>query len=772
MLRLSAACAQSPVNSDPAYSALRNLTLGPEAVTLTNYDLKRDAGTFRFRSGTVCFVAPVDGKVTGAVFVGDGMFLLDPPNEAERKSLSYLSKQDEFNEHFERMLLRFTDRTYGELKKAGTATDSSCDASILKDSQNVTRHRIKHNLEIEILAELLSPNPRPLFIAFIHGKEYNGKEIYEVDPNLDRDQVDFRTYDESRAGDWAAFDFTQPPHDFGRNIWMQHHVLDTTFDKNGMLSGKATTTFISLRNGLRVVRLSLFPTLRVQCVTADGQNIPFIQENKNDDADFAIILPKPLDAGQKFTFTTTYAGKDAVTDEGGGNYFPVARQNWYPNSVGGVFGEYALYDMTFRVPKGMQVAATGALVSETNEGSQNISIWKSETPQTVAGFSFGRFKIEEGKLTHPPVVIQSFANEDPPYWVESIQRMGGTLGTMSTTTLNKKALAEGELAVQLYTNLFGPSLFTQIHITQQTACNFGQSWPGLVWIPICYYFDTTVRHQLGLDWGDRGYWKVVTPHEVAHQWWGHTVGFDSGRDQWMSEGFADMSAAMYISMVEKDPKKFINFWNDERELLLEKDAQGFRAIDVGPLTMGYRANNFRTGFGVTRRLIYPKGAYVLHMLRMMMIDNRTGDAQFKAMMQDFVNTYRGKAATTQDFKNIVEKHMTPQMDLDGNHKMDWFFGEYVYGTQLPSYKFDYTFDSDPSGDIILNFKITQSNVDPKFKMLVPIYLELDKDKMFNLGRARLVGNTTVNQTVPLKGLKTQPHRAVLNYYDDVLASPN
>lgn len=184
LLPLSAAYAQSPANSDPTYSALRNLTLGLEAVTLANYDLKRDAGTFRFRSGTVCFVAPVDGKVTGAVFVGDGIFLLDPPNEAERKSLSYLSKQDEFNEHFERLLLRFTDRTYGELNKAGTATNASCDASILKDSQNVTRHRIKHNLEIEILAELLSPSPRPLFIAFIRGKEYNGKEIYEIDPNL------------------------------------------------------------------------------------------------------------------------------------------------------------------------------------------------------------------------------------------------------------------------------------------------------------------------------------------------------------------------------------------------------------------------------------------------------------------------------------------------------------------------------------------------------------------------------------------------------------
>src|SRR5215469_3107233 len=54
-----------------------------------------------------------------------------------------------------------------------------------------------------------------------------------------------------------------------------------------------------------------------------------------------------------------------------------------------------------------------------------------------------------------------------------------------------------------YTDYFGPSLFTHMELTQQTACNFGQSWPGLVWIPTCYYFDTTVRHALGIDWGDR-----------------------------------------------------------------------------------------------------------------------------------------------------------------------------------------------------------------------------------------------------------------------------
>src|SRR5882724_9294529 len=201
--------AQSVANSDPNYVALRNLTLGGEAISVANFDLKRDAGTFRLNSGTVCFVPPVNGKVTGAVIVGDGSFLLAPPTETERKSLKYLTKEDDFSEKFERLVLRFTDSTYDEIKKAGKPMSGGCDAGLLKDSQNVTRHKIKHNLEAELLAEILSPEPRGLFWAFIHGKHYDDKEIYSLDPNQNSDQVDFWTYDENKWGDWASFHFTE-----------------------------------------------------------------------------------------------------------------------------------------------------------------------------------------------------------------------------------------------------------------------------------------------------------------------------------------------------------------------------------------------------------------------------------------------------------------------------------------------------------------------------------------------------------------------------------
>ena len=67
-------------------------------------------------------------------------------------------------------------------------------------------------------------------------------------------------------------------------------------------------------------------------------------------------------------------------------------------------------------------------------------------------------------------------------------------------------------------------------------------------------------------------------------------------------------------------------------------------------------------------------------------------------------------------------------------------------------------------------KIAQSDVSPKFAMPVPVYLELSNGRIARLGTERLVGNTTVEEHVPLKGLKEKPKRALLAYYDDVLGN--
>jgi aminopeptidase N len=216
----------------------------------------------------------------------------------------------------------------------------------------------------------------------------------------------------------------------------------------------------------------------------------------------------------------------------------------------------------------------------------------------------------------------------------------------------------------------------------------------------------------------------------------------------------------------------MEFWNYERKTIIDRNNYGFRPIDVGPLTMGYRLDNAKVGGNIAQALIYPKGAYILHMIRMMMYNNQTGDQNFKDTMHDFTTTFSGKVATTEDFKATVEKHMTVDMQRIGDGKMDWFFDEYVYGTALPAYKLESSFDKNADGDVLFGFKVTQSGVNDKFRMLVPIYLELANGSIAFLGRVRLIGNNSTEAKVPLKGIKETPHRAMLSYYDDILASPN
>ena len=73
--------------------------------------------------------------------------------------------------------------------------------------------------------------------------------------------------------------------------------------------------------------------------------------------------------------------------------------------------------------------------------------------------------------------------------------------------------------------------------------------------------------------------------------------------------------------------------------------------------------------------------------------------------------------------------------------------------------------------VLMNLNVAESGVDDKFRMVVPVYLELDDGRIVFLGRMRIVGNKSEAAKVPLKGLKAKPRRAMINYYDDVLASP-
>jgi aminopeptidase N len=330
-------------------------------------------------------------------------------------------------------------------------------------------------------------------------------------------------------------------------------------------------------------------------------------------------------------------------------------------------------------------------------------------------------------------------------------------------------IADTQNALRVYDNFFGKLPYSHLAMTQQPAGNFGQAWPTLVYMPYTAFLDSTTRKELmGARGASDTFWQYVGAHEISHQWWGHVVGWTSFREQWMSEGFAEFSASLYVQQMKNLPA-FIEFWENQRKLIIEASplTKGRKPYTVGPVTLGYRLNSSKTG-NAARALIYPKGAYILHMIRMMMYDKRAadGDERFKKMMHEFITTYYNQEASTEDFKKIVTKHMTKEMDLAENGRMDWFFDQWVYGTEVPAYAFDYSVGS-ASGKTALSGRITQSGVSDNFRMLVPVWVDFGKGWV-RLGSATLVGNSSVDLTnIPLP---QSPKRVALCALNDVLVT--
>jgi hypothetical protein len=425
--------------------------------------------------------------------------------------------------------------------------------------------------------------------------------------------------------------------------------------------------------------------------------------------------------------------------------------------------------MTLRVPKDLTMVATGQLINESKGGDYSVTLRKSEVPLTVAGFNYGRFKKSAVQDQGLKYTIETYANTQIPDFLKQIQRIANespdfAMGNLSTVRLMDKARAEAQLSLQIYSNMFGQLPYGRIAMTQQPYPVFGQAWPMLIYMPLTAFLDSTQRHQLGLTRA-ADFFKYVAAHEVAHQWWGHIIGWKSYRDQWMSEGFAEFAASIFAQAVYKNDK-FVEFWKDAREAITAKNPQGKRPSDVGSVYMGYRLDTAKTDY-VTRSMIYPKGAFILHMLRMMMWDPKAGDKRFSAMMKDLVKTYYNQNISTHDFQRIVEKHMTEEMDLDGNGKMDWFFNQWVYGTAIPNYKLEYKLEPAEGGKTLLVGKVTQSGVDGSFKMRVPVYLDLGGGQIRRLGVVTLYGNSSQDFRVQLP---IKPKRVLLCAYEDVLCT--
>ncbi len=412
-----------------------------------------------------------------------------------------------------------------------------------------------------------------------------------------------------------------------------------------------------------------------------GESIHFVQ-GKHDrrlqedlyEPRLVVLLPRPVAAGERFILEIAYQGELLERLRDGTGYVLKDTVYWIPRHPD---SRRRSFHLTFRIPERYRVASGGLMADERVEDDTRIMRWvTAQRVRNTMSFHVGRFYINEA----PPEPVAAEGIDLPPIAVYADRHhLGFAPGN------REKTLEDLIGSIRMYTDYFGPYPFESLLVTE-TRQYGGQAFPGLVLLTFQAFGQLHTGEQ-----------ELFRSHEVAHQWWGAGVDWEGYRDQWISEGFAHYAAALYALVGLEDEDQFLEMMDAwrldvlgipsigqglglKRYGFLPEVIQRSDAHESGPVVAGFRLRTTDTPFDY-RLIAYEKGAFILHMLRMLLMDLETGsDARFREMMRGFATDHMGGVASTRSFEAAVTEAF--------GEPMDWFFDQWVYGVDVPDYRPD------------------------------------------------------------------------------------
>jgi hypothetical protein len=756
--------------------------------------LRRDAVRIYLTEGKLAFLQPVAGKVTGAVFTGQGRVIAVPRDPIERRSLARFVKTPVLDIPFRRAYLRFTDHTAQDLEQQITAAETAAvsDPAFVEEWQPVlTALNPWHSLRV--LTDWLSATPLPYVYAGLQTEEYGPLDVmvdYRRDEPVGIGQprfVEGRTHYDL----WTSF--AVPAQEEWRLPFDPvSYAVETTIHPDLNLEGHTTAEIKAVRGGERMLQLELSRQLAVESVTdAQGRALAFFQNeevNRNEIAargndSLLVALAEAPAAGDILKLKFRYKGR-VISDAGNGAYFVGARGTWYPN-VGG-FDRFANYDLSFRWPRNLVLVANGKKISESEEGAWKTGRWVSEAPVSTSGFNLGNY--ESRSVRADRFAVEVYANRRlETAMVEQLRRSAAVSSRVvmaggrrpivvpvlvepiapSPTAQLEELAKEVEEAIRFNESLSVPFPFSRLAVAQIPG-SFGQGWPGLLYLSTLSFLSPAAQACMGASRRmQEQFLDLVPPHEVAHQWWGNLVGWSSYRDQWINEGLANYVALMFAESHRPGQvmKEWLAVYRDR--LQAKEPGSDDPLAEAGPLVLGRRLMSSKSASAAYSAILYGKGTWVLHMLRVMLRDEKAAepDIRFRQLLRALATNYQHRGLSTADLQREVEKLMTPEMDLEGGRSMDWFFDQWVYGTEIPRYSVD--FKVSPQGQrSVVTGTLKQKDTAGTFVARVPIYGETGRGRLTLLGTVVTSGEETkfrfTTAAAPRK-LVIDPHQTVLAF---------
>ncbi len=789
---------------------------GPVAVPEGGLSFARETATWVLETGEVRLQEPTaDGAVTGLVFEGRGRFRMEVPDAAELRQLRRFAGEPELErleETFDRLVLRTSEPALPGRLVRNTAIGGALDASAANASyepDDLARERHDHWLRIR----RHDADARVVFAM--------------LDPDEEYLRVDFRT--EERG--WLTFDFDSrlvepvrlerfhPAHSFLES-WVSLRAGAGAHDPAGS-AGRAGSTgsagpagstgpvgpvgpvgpdtpsapaaspkgpaadvehasiaveLLKLgrdasagaawqhrllgefraeldvrvhRAGRRALQLYLHPWAEVRGVAdGSGRALPFLRDHIGErsrgidkrvyDDSLVVLLPEPPEAGAVLRLVFDY---ELEID----NFLPGRR--WYPSLEGGDLGLADLHTARIEVTtrESYDVRAMGERIEDSVEGKLQRRVWEISEPVKMATFTLTQ-KAREQRIEAPGV--------------PAVVVFGPPVGHDTENRFHYLGVDVAE-SVRFYHWLLEDPLPEEVLLATLIQAFHGQSFDGFLHLSEWSAFRS----------GGTGVTRLFVAHEVAHQWWGHRVGWATYRDQWLSEALANYSALMFVEATSEEGgeifEEALRAYTDEvtgsLKSAFNRFARGGSALDnqraakrLGPIGHGYRAAVGESP-GAYFTQAYRKGSLVLHMMRRI-LEREAGPGAFVEMLRDFERTHRGGYPSTADLEAAAARRVPG----------DWsgFFDQWVHGTEIPTYRWSHRAAKSRSADgsYALELTVRQQDVPPGFAMPVPVRVEYAGGESEEL----TVRVDEPEETFTLK-LRQRPKRVELNPDFAVLA---
>lgn len=459
-----------------------------------------------------------------------------------------------------------------------------------------------------------------------------------------------------------------------------YYRIDIAIDENTeTVGGDVTMGATSRVDGLTNIDIDLYDNMQVDSVRSSGQPISFSRSNNV----LTATLPAPVGRGENFAVRVFYMGTPQSLGWGSfgfdwhqGNPIiwslsePEAARTWWPCNDD-PSDKADSVDIHLTVSDNLIASSQGSLESVVDNGDGTKTFhWKEKFPITtyLVSVAISNYEvIEDWYITAGGDSMPVNHYVYPESYNEALEDFNVTVPMIEAFV---EVFGEYPFLNEKYAHSEFPWGGAMEH---QTNCSYG------TWLI------------MGNHWFD-----MIVAHELAHQWWGDMVTCETWLDIWLNEGFASYGEAVWA--------EHLGGFSMYRSYMIELDDYFSGGNFPGPL---YDPDD------TFNNTVYNKGAWALHMLRHVL-----GDESFFQVLWDYGHDpdLAYGTATTAEFQELAET--TSGVDLD------WFFQEWVYGENRPSYEYWWRADSSGSGyELTVHIDQVQTNA-PVFRMPIDLQVEV------------------------------------------------